>query len=183
MIAEHEREVRRPWTPGCLQQHGFDAQRVVALSYVVIDEIIDDVVGLAISDWPAADGAGRVRFDHPEAEVEVGVPLERLDDELYEGRLERDPRVGDVFAATMTAAGRSRMAAGLEVWDEPLAGLLGETVYDLSREARKVAKLAFFGAMAPIVGQRAAEEWRLLEVAEVDDEPATVIRVASYRGS
>src|SRR5207249_1211281 len=65
------RDVRRPWLPECLQEHGFTEDTVAALSYIIIDEIVDGMVGLVASGWPAADGLGRLRFPAPDQELEV----------------------------------------------------------------------------------------------------------------
>ena len=181
---ERQRAVRRPWLPPCLRLHGLDAESVQTLSYVILDETVDGVAGVTIWEWPSADGGGRLRFEHPERALEVAVTLRQLDDELYEGLLERDPRIGDVFAARVPAAARRRLdGRAALLWERPLVQLLGDVVYDVSREARKVAKLAFYSAVALVLPREDAEQWQMLEAADLNEEPAPMRRMPTARGS
>jgi hypothetical protein len=55
-------------------------------------------VSLTVSPWPRADPLGRLRFAQ-DGEQEVAVTVEHLQAFLYADRLDRVPRIGDVFAA------------------------------------------------------------------------------------
>lgn len=69
--------------------------------YVVVDEIVDDVVRLAAAPWPQVDEAGRLRFGETgseqhafdRAELQGEVDRRRIE----EGQLHRALRIGDVF--------------------------------------------------------------------------------------
>lgn len=146
--------VRRPWLPDALCSAGLDAGTVGSLSYVCVDEVLGSLVSLAVVPWPAADGHGRLRFDDSQGRGHVVVHRRELHDRLYAGWLRRDPRVGDVLAATVEPAVQSRLASGEDVLCDPglrLADVLVGPVHDLGPAARRVAKLAFHGASAPPV--------------------------------
>lgn len=140
-------DVRRPWLPGCLAAHGLTTATVTGLSYLVVEEMVEDVTAITVSPWPAADGHGRLRFDDTIAEV--AVLTTELYAQLYQGWLSRRPRMGDVFAARLDRDLLEEAAEG--VWTGPLARLLADGVYDLSVEARKVAKLAVYAVRSDII--------------------------------
>lgn len=163
--------VRRPWLPGCLCEppHRLATADVQELSYLVVEEIVEDVAVVTVTPWPAADAYGRLRFDGAAEAAEVAIPTAALYRELYRGWYSRHPRVGDVFAARVdrdalaTAAGR--------VWAEPLAHLLPGPVYDLTAEARRVAKLAVHAVRSDILDIEQAEANLQLAKAE-ESRPA-----------
>ncbi|MDP8929106.1 MAG: hypothetical protein M3O70_11185 [Actinomycetota bacterium] len=146
--------------------HGFTQKSVRALWYVVVEEIVDGVAGLTVSAWPYADQAGRLRFqadDTTHDSFEVSIPLTRLRSELYAGFVERDPRIGDVFAMRLDPsqeAGPRRDRR--RRWNRSL-GRLFIDVYDISAEARKVAKLAFYASVADAWTHEQATDHNLLE--------------------
>lgn len=175
MSATDAREVRRPWLPAPLAAHGFDADSVQALSYVLVDEQVDDAVTVTVLPWPVADGAGRLRFDDLASAREIGLSLSALRDELYEGWLSRRPRVGDVFAAALSAQARAALESQQELaWERPLAEFVDGPVYDLSAEARMAAKLAFYAGVAAIHDTEDADAWQLLDKADTSLAPAPV---------
>jgi hypothetical protein len=165
--AEAARAVRRPWLPPELSAHGWGQSTVGAFRYAVVDELVDGDVGLTVTPWPWADGLGRLRFDL-DAEVEVALTLDGLRRLLYEGLLQRAPRVGDVFAL--------RLAPGTEPegdaadWRGAERGALAEA-YDISAEARKVSKLAYYARVAAVFDHGEAERLGLDDLADVV-EPA-----------
>jgi hypothetical protein len=143
--------VRRPWLPGCLTAHGLTVDDVRALSYVVVDEIVGHDLTLVVSPWPAADERGRLRFDVG-AGRSVTVDVTALDRALYAGWLRRPPRIGDVFGAPVPDE---------PAWTGALHELLPGPVYDLSAEARVVAKLAYHGATSDLLPASAVDDWLL----------------------
>ncbi|HWB70691.1 MAG TPA: hypothetical protein VG452_00610 [Egibacteraceae bacterium] len=177
-MSSPDQAVRRPWLPACLAAHGFTHGRVQARSYLVVDERVDDAVTVTVLAWPAADEDGRLRFDDLGGGREIGLSLAALRDQLYRGWLRRPPRLGDVFAAALSARARAALKQQRELaWDEPLAGLVDGPVYDLSAEARRAAKLAFYAGVAAIHASEDAQRWELLPKADRGGEPAPVRRL------
>jgi hypothetical protein len=166
--------VRRPWLPGCLSAppHRLTTADVGELSYLVVEEMVEDVTVVTVSPWPAADAYGRLRFDGAAEAAEVAILTAALYRELYRGRISRRPRVGDVFAARVDRDALSAAPDG--VWAQPLARLLPGPVYDLSAEARKVAKLAVYAVRSDIVDIDEAEANLLLTKAE-QNRPANAL--------
>jgi hypothetical protein len=158
---------RPAWLPLSLREAGHTVESVGRLSYIVVDEIVDDVVTLALHAWPVADAAGRVRFPDLAACRHVAVSLHVLQTQLYRGWLTRAPRLGDVFGAVLTEGARRRLAVRDDVrWRRGLHSLLETPIYDLSADARVVAKLAYYAAMAPVLAQKEVDRWGLAEKAE-----------------
>jgi hypothetical protein len=140
----------RPWKAPSLEH-----KRVVLkkLSYVVVDEIVDDTVGLSVSPWPGADDQGRLRFTVDKDPEHVGVEVHELCTFLTERRhlpfvpvsktateqKGRELRIGTSFAMEVTSS-TSRE------WTDPLERYVGR-VFDITADAREVAKLAYYGAM------------------------------------
>lgn len=169
-----DNRVRRPWLPACLAARGRTPEDVRALRYVVVDEVVGDDVGLTVSPWPAADGWGRLRFPEAGDRVEIGVSKARLVRELYRPlRRRRTPRVGDVFAVRLSPVAEDLVATGEDLrWDRPLAALAEGPVYDLSQEARTVAKLALGAVAAPVISSQRAAAW------DVDSRVDPIVRPA-----
>jgi hypothetical protein len=161
--------VRRPWLPGCLAAHHLSPDTVSVLSYLVVEEIVEDVTVITVWPWPAADGHGRLRFDASTVR-EVAVPTEVLDDQLYRGWPGRSPHIGDVFAARVDE--RVLEEAAHDLWPGPLELLLPDGLYDLSAEARKVAKLALYAVRADVLDPAEAVAYDMTVTAVRDDRPA-----------
>jgi hypothetical protein len=155
----------RPWLPPSLSERGLGARDVSGLHYVVVDELIGDSVGLSVSKWPDADDRGRLRFDVLSGPDEVAVNRRELLG-FFETALrpaegserKRDLRIGDVFAAEVKKL-------GTPAWPPPLKRWLG-VVYDITSDARTLAKLAFYGAIATKLDPRQSEAWDLDELEE-----------------
>jgi hypothetical protein len=122
------------------------------LSYIVIDEIVGDVVDVSISRWPNLDERGRLRFDD-ESPRTVRVSAAALEE--YFSRVDfrsaawpRSIRMGDVFAArTRTRKLRALESEG-RAPPRPSAWLI-PPVYDITAQARDKAKEAFYAAVSP----------------------------------
>lgn len=175
--ARHGRPGDRPWLPSCLSQHGLEVDDVARLTYVLVEERVGDDVGLSLLPWPAADRRGRIRFRRLEERLELGLTTEELCRQLYAGWLQRAPRIGDVFAAEADTAALEELRDLEGPWTRPLGDLFPGAVYDVSAEARKVAKLAFYASVAPVLDAEEADAWRLTELADEVADPAPVVRV------
>jgi hypothetical protein len=138
-----------PWRPECLPDVvPAGAELREQWTYVVLEEIVDDVAELMHWPWPLADQHGRLYWpDGDEARARaVAVPLRLLQTQLYaRNGLRRRPRSGDTFASPSTGPG----------WDaaapvEDVRRLFPDAVFDVSAEAREAAKLAYQGALAAV---------------------------------
>lgn len=156
--------------PACLEQHGFTKETVQSLSYLVVEEAVEDVTAITISPWPVADVAGRLRFE-PAEPAEVAVTTKMLHDQVYRNWLHRKSRIGDVFAAHVEPDVLEEATKG--VWSGPLARLLPGPVYDLTKEARTVAKLALYAVRGDILMEGEATTNALLDKAVRNDEQAS----------
>jgi len=164
--AKRDVSAGRPWLPPSLRAAGFATADVARLSYIVVDELIGDSAGLSVTPWPVADDAGRLRFDIGSGAQEVAVSRAELCEflgppfapEPGEASPARSLRIGNVFAAVL----KSEKPAAR--WS-PLGKWVGQT-YDITRDARKVAKLAFYGAVTTTLTNDEAAAWRLAELRE-----------------
>ena len=164
----------RPWRPPSIGDIETDR-----LTYVVVDEIVDNSVGLSVSEWPQVDEQGRVRFLDPAPARLVAAAADALSAFLAEHRkvagerveglsenqrrelVERPVRIGDAFAvrvdrkALETLEEVSNSDKGpFRLKDEHLANpqsWMEPPVHDISGEAREAAKASFYGAVAPVL--------------------------------
>lgn len=152
------------------------ASRRDELSYAVIEEQTDDVVGFTVQPWPLVDERGRLRFpisvDPTEIEVRandlarlVQAARDRwskhklLPDEL----VGRQVHIGDVFAVAFAdepsdtriptlAHDRRRGPRYVGGLDKRKArGSLAVPVLDITWDAREAGKLAHYAAVAGVV--------------------------------
>jgi hypothetical protein len=145
---------RRPWEPEDLR--GSPPER---LSYVVVEEMIEDSVGLNVCGWPDVDESGRLSFTQPSTLVRV----ERawLERQLAEHRDqppdvgERPLRIGDVFAMADVELGEGEESELTITKFEP-------PIHDITAEGRTAAKTALYGALAPVLDPNQADEIREL---------------------
>jgi hypothetical protein len=149
----------RPWLAPSLSARGVD---VTGLTYIVVEEIVGDVVGLSLSDWPGADPQGRLRFRVREDPIHVAVGMKTLCTFLRQHRLSVRPveegrssrgrplAIGTAFAAEL------RGDDAVE-WTPPLDRWIPGPVYDITADAREVAKLAFYAAVTERWEQKRAE--------------------------
>jgi hypothetical protein len=167
---------RSPWRPPSLGAQPADEELARHL-YVVVEEKIDDVIGLLISPWPGSRDDGRLRFDPGATEVEVAVDGRELQEKLA-GR--------EIPAPTLAAAGgpdavEALTARPAEIGDvyavlpegpppapedlERLSGRRGalawiERVTDITADAREAAKVATYEALTPPLKEGVADELR-----------------------
>jgi hypothetical protein len=149
----------RPWLPAGLAAHGFTHETVQTLSYVFLDEAVDRIATFLIHPWPSADELGRLRFEARDEQLELSLSRDDVRGQLYRRFRRRDPRPGDAFAARIRPAAVKALQEG-----RPPAGiddLVEGTVYDVSVEARLVAKLAYHASLAAVVPDRKADAWGL----------------------
>lgn len=170
----------RPWLPQALTAHpefsGPDAAEAVRrLCYIVVDELVDDAVGLTVSAWPYADDNGRLRF--PQGVLaNVGCTRAAVQAQLY-GAGVRSIRVGDVFGARLAPPVAERLAAAGHSVDVQVSRpdeLLEGPVYDLTTAARTVGKLAYYGAMSTVITEWQARRDNLMALARRGEPPSRV---------
>lgn len=170
----------RAWLPAALTAHpafaGPDAaDAVLGLQYVVVDELVDDTVGMDVCAWPYADANGRLRFPGGVL-AHVGCDRAAVQAQLY-GAGGRGVRVGDVFGARLTPSARRRLTAILSDARVRVARpdeLIEGTLYDLSAAARTVGKLAYYGAMSDVIEERQARADNLMQLTRVAEPPSRV---------
>jgi hypothetical protein len=128
-------------------------------AYVVVDELLDGAVTLAVTPWPRLDRAGRLRFSgelnvvHQSADAfEAQVIRARARSRQRSAR--RPLRIGDVFLARPGATHPAE-------W---------RTLFDVSGDAREMAKIAFYGAAAPVA--RDPQRWQVEAPAQASDASA-----------
>jgi hypothetical protein len=147
-------EADEPWTPAGLGAHA------KSVRYLVVDEIVGGVVGLALCDWPSVDEQGRVRFRG--AAKLLGAGRSELQHFLAMHRVPADGagravRIGDVFAVEVIEGALDEVRDQLEEQSrlEPLlspAKWIKPPVRDLTVVAREAAKISFYAAVAPTLG-------------------------------
>jgi hypothetical protein len=137
------------------------------LSYIVVDEIVEPTAVLAVTEWPRVDQQGRVRFQLDKPPHLVRVEIKELAKHLKKSRIgagsrSRQVRIGDVYAAVARTgpfpepeSTEARELAHSEL--QPVADWLGSKVYDISGAAREAAKIALYGAVAPVLKPEEAE--------------------------
>lgn len=152
-------ESPRPWLPPSLVRHHFTPDSVVELSYLFIDEIVDSTVTFLAHRWPFADRLGRVNFGARDEQIEFSISLTAAQRLLYRSFRRRQPRPGDAFAARVRpdAVQRLQDEGGLVDLSEVVDGM----VFNLSAEARLVAKLAYHGSLTAVFSDDKAKEWGL----------------------
>ena len=152
-----------PWAPEDLP---IAADDLGGRSYIVLEEIVDDVALLRRWPWPVVDPLGRLLWpegaEHDNDDAAVDVELLRA--QLYRpNRIERNPRCGDSFAAPRGTDERWRSRRA-----EDLRDLLGDAdVYDISADARDAAKIAYQSSLGAIQPEAAADEDAQREVERV----------------
>lgn len=146
------------WQPEGLDLPGATLQ---TLSYVVVDEVVENAVRLSVSAWPSVDEAGRLRFEGDERPRSVPADLKQLRTFVKANRAgggrSSQLRMGTVLAVRVEKSVLPEPESNEEMrehaflkprlpdeWMEP-------PVYDITGAARDKAKEAFYAAVAPTV--------------------------------
>jgi hypothetical protein len=148
------RESRGPEAPWAPQELGGSPAGV---RYLLVDEIVGSVVGLALCRWPSVDAQGRLRFGG-NAQM-LGAGRTQLQQFLSMHRrptqtATRPIRIGDVFAVAVIAdalaevSDQLREQRRLEPMMSPSAWIK-PPVHDLTSAARDAAKVSFYAAVTP----------------------------------
>ncbi len=147
----------KPWRPRGIRVAD---DELAKLSYIVVDEIVDDDAYVSVSRWPAVDDRGRLVFaDDPALGIRTNVEalmayLSTTD--FRSGRRSKPLRMGAAFAAAV----RTDRLPGDDGPPVPPAEWLVPPVYDISSPARDKAKESFYAAVAPTLRP---EEVRAIE--------------------
>ena len=143
------------WWPETLHHVADDPDCLADFAYVVLEELVDHRVVLISWPWPQADRRGRLSWSSSAAQDPSVATLDQelLRYQLYRpSRLQRLPRIGDVFAATRLGPGWNRGLVG------DVRTLFEGPLYDISADAREAAKLAYQGAVATVRAPELADE-------------------------
>jgi hypothetical protein len=151
-----------PWAPEDLP---VAADEVGGWTYVVLEEIVDDVAVLRRWPWPVVDPLGRLLWtDGAEHDTDsIAVDLELLKAQLYAANeIEREPRCGDTFAVPRAAGIRKG-----ERHPRDLRAVLGDgAMYDISADAREAAKIAYQSSLGAIQRAQTADPDAMAAVQE-----------------
>jgi hypothetical protein len=174
--AESPDQQHTPWRPPSLGELPVDEELARHL-YVVVEEEIDDVVGLLVSPWPCARDDGRLKFHSDAPEVEVAVDRHELQERLA-SREVPEPTVDAAGGPQAIEELRSRPAEVGDVYAvfsgpqpptpeelEDLSGKRGAiewmaTVIDITADAREAAKIATYEALTPPLAEDVADALR-----------------------
>jgi hypothetical protein len=139
-------------------------------AYVVIDDLADGVAVLSSAPWPQLDRAGRLAFrtdvtDFPQHFGRSQKSLQERVNELRDKNADpaiatRPVRIGDVFLIR-------GFSTHLGEW---------ELLIDVTTQARTAAKIALFGAIAPRVSKKRADQLGLSEAAPAPSPPPSTGR-------
>jgi hypothetical protein len=152
----------RLWQPESLTL-GRDELRKI--SYVVVDEIVEDAARLSVSSWPRVDEQGRLHFERTERARSVRADVKELrrfvSAQGARGRRAGPPlRMGTVFAVRVDDSVLPEPESDEEMREQatPEPRHPGEwmkpPVYDITADARDKAKEAFYAAVAPTLKSR-----------------------------
>lgn len=135
-----------PWAPEALP---INRHELGQWSYVVLEEIVDEIVVLRRWPWPTVDRLGRLVWtggtEHDTDSITVDVEL--LKAQLYTANgLQRQPRCGDTFAVPRVAGNRARSRRVRDLRDVFGTGRL----FDISADAREAAKIAYQSSIGAI---------------------------------
>ncbi|HEY7949312.1 MAG TPA: hypothetical protein VID51_00595 [Solirubrobacterales bacterium] len=171
-----------PWKPGLIR----DRDDIDGFLYVVVEEEIDDTIGLVVAEWPSG-GHDAPRFHEESGEFEVAVDREALRRQLSDRQVpepsdmarEEGPAippevvpelqtrgiaVGDVFAIRPT----NDFSPDADPEWLRSCEWIGEAI-DVTAEAREAAKASMYEALTPPLDPALAEE--LLAESEPATEP------------
>jgi hypothetical protein len=144
------------WRPETLVAATQAGEELGDFAYVVVEESVDRLIELLAWPWPEADDRGRLFWPaEKESDYKSAVTTrDLLRYQLYRpSRLQRLPRLGDVYAASHLGPGWATANLVTDVRQ-----LFDGELYDISADAREAAKLAYQGASAPALTTPAASD-------------------------
>jgi hypothetical protein len=132
-------------------------EQLAAFSYVVIEEIVGQLLLLLRWSWPAVDQNGRlVWLQGSDCACDAAaISLELMRAQLYTpNRLTRRPRCGDTFAVSGPAGDGWQDEQELSDLRQVFPG----SVYDVSADAREAAKLAYQAGLGAVLSAASVDE-------------------------
>jgi len=148
---------KRFWKP---EGRGMPRSGFASLSYIVVDEIVQNDADISATSWPRVDERGRLVFtDEPARYVRTDVrelaDFLQATDLRPRGRFTAI-RMGTTLAAVVRADKLARPG------DKPISPgkWLVPPIYDISDAARNKAKAAFYAAVAPTLSQEQVRKIR-----------------------
>jgi hypothetical protein len=171
-----------PWKPPSLAE--LSDSDLASHLYVVVEEMIDGVVGLLVSEWPGSDREGGLHFHFDAIEIEIGVSRDELEERLNQRKVpeptaaavdgqeaekelkERPIAVGDTFAVRPSQTPESPESIP-ELVEELGIGAWIESAIDITADARDEAKSAMYKALTPPVKEEVAEALLSTQGAEI----------------
>jgi hypothetical protein len=153
---------KRFWKP---EGRGMPRSGFASLSYIVVDEIVQNDADLSATPWPRVDDRGRLVFSEEPARY-VRTDVRELADFLQATDLRPRGRSTAIRMGT-TLAAEVRADKLARPGDKPVSptSWLVPPIYDISEAARNKAKAAFYAAVAPTLTpeqvQRIREEGEL----------------------
>lgn len=147
------------WQPEGLDLPGATLR---TLSYVVVDEVVEEAARLSVSAWPRIDAAGRLRFAGDERPRSVRADLRQLrtfvkSNRAGGGSRSTRLRMGTVLAVRVDKSVLPEPESNEEMREQASPEPRGPDewmkppVYDVTGAARDKAKEAFYAAVAPTV--------------------------------
>jgi hypothetical protein len=119
------------------------------LSYIVVDEIVDNDADISVSQWPRLDARGRLVFSEEPA-LRVRADVKKLNDFLNEVEFRWGPRWSSLRMGTVLAAEvRTESLSAKSTQRKAPSAWLVPPVWDITEPARDKAKEAFYAAVAP----------------------------------
>ena len=160
-----------PWRPASLGAV-FDDSFAEDHAYVVVDEMVDNGIGLSVAPWPEVDEGGRLRFAPEEDQQLLGADRDAFEAALLDHRTvvvmrfggeldaseasqlrKRPLRIGDVFVIR-----RDALATGDDEGVVDSERLIKAPIYDITVEARERARVAMAATQATPIEEGQARE-------------------------
>jgi hypothetical protein len=169
-------ETRGPWRPVGPDVPEKLAERsdteLAKLSYIVVDEIVEEAVNVSLSRWPEVDERGRLVFaDDPPLSVWADASALRRYLERHGFSAAPDEpralRMGDAFAARARTTKLADLERAGRSPPRPSAWIV-PPVFDLRKVARDKAKEAFYAAVSPTLKPSQARAMEAVPLPEAE---------------
>jgi hypothetical protein len=176
------RTTGHPWIPEPFVRHFEHHWRRWIRWYVAVDDLDEGIVVFSTAPWPTLDEEHRLVFPDDqmqpfEVPVALAEPffsnrivdpgqLEGLDSQAHEELRTRPLRPGDVFAMSDQELQVLQELSGIdpETGVGPLGHIPEFEVFDITREAREVAKVAYYAAAAQTIDPQFDADHELAEM-------------------